>query len=402
MHEEVPSLTELPVPQQGAPPVGTDPNRPDGLRYEGDAKRLRILLWVFGLLIVALLLPDMVERITYSFTLGKERAEAEVAKKTIQDLNLDQMSLASSTLAKAVRRSVVHIRTEGDHVEGQGSGVIMDKDGYIVTNEHVIHGVYAAEIQLSDGRRGPATLVGADRAYDIAVLKTELTDLVPAEWGDSDELEVGDFVWAIGSPFGLKESITFGIISAKQRRGITRRSYIYQEFLQTDAAVNPGNSGGPLVNCEGKVIGINTAIVGDPHHATSYQGISLSIPSSLVKATYEEIRENGMVTRAYLGVEPKSVQRDVARKLGIEEGRGVLLTRVMENTPAEEAGMEPGDVILSWDGHEVNDPTVMSRAIAATEIGSEVAVEVMRDSEDGPERLTLQVRVVSRPAFDSF
>lgn len=365
----------------------------------GDVARLRRLLWVFGSLLLILLAPSIAGRIQYALTSAKERAEVDVAKEHLGGLQLNQLSIAFRLLAQEVGPCVVNVQTVQKHGMGQGSGVIVDTEGYIVTNYHVVRGVRAAQIQLSDGRRGPATVIGIDRATDVAVLKTELDNLIAAEWGDSDELDVGDMVWAIGSPFGLQKSTTFGIISAKQRRGITgprNSSSIYQEFLQTDAAVNPGNSGGPLVNIEGKVIGINTAIVGQ-----SYQGISFAIPSALARETYETIRRDGVVKRGYLGVQPVKVLDKVARRLGLKRDQGVRVGAVEPNTPAQEAGLELGDVILSWDGIAFSDPTLLSRAIAASPIGSVVEVELVRPSITGPKRLQLSVKVAARPSMGS-
>jgi serine protease Do len=215
-------------------------------------------------------------------------------------------------------------------------------------------------------------------------------DLTPAEWGDSNELEVGDLVWALGSPFGLQKSITSGILSAKERRGIT--GGVIQEFLQTDAAVNPGNSGGPLVNVEGKVVGINTAIIGP-----SYQGISFAIPSELARASYEQLRQHGYVLRGFLGIQPDEVPDQVARDLGLNRSEGVLVLKVDPNTPAADAGIEVGDVILSWNGEKYSDPVLLSRAIAGTAIGAKVPVKVVRDSNRGVKKLDLDVTVAARP-----
>jgi serine protease Do len=254
--------------------------------------------------------------------------------------------------------------------------------------------VRTAEIQLSDGRKGTASVVGVDPLTDIAVLKTEMDDLVPAEWGDSDKLEVGDIVWALGSPFGLQKSITFGILSAKERRGITG-SRVIQEFLQTDAAVNPGNSGGPLINAEGKVVGINTAIIGP-----SYQGISFAVPSALAKASYDQLREHGYVLRGFLGVSPDEVPDQVARELDLDPGKGVWITKIEQNTPASKAGIRLYDVILSWNGQDFSDPTLLSRAIAATPIGTEIPVKLVRKADEGHKELEVKVKVGARPQVE--
>ncbi|WP_428304727.1 S1C family serine protease [Lacipirellula sp.] len=361
-------------------------------RREEEGLRLKRLLWVFTVLVIILVAPSFVYRIEYSLTSARERARLDVARANLKDFKLDQISNGYRMLAQTVQPSVVNISTKRGRAEGQGSGVIIDKEGYILTNNHVIEGVETAEIKLSDGRRDvDAVVVGIDPMTDLAVLKTDLKDLVPAEWGDSNELQVGDIVWALGSPFGLEKSITSGILSAKERRGITGTRVI-QEFLQTDAAVNPGNSGGPLVNHEGKVVGINTAIIGP-----SYQGISFSVPSELAKASYDQIREHGYVLRGFLGVSPNEVTDDIARELGLERGEGVLVTSVDRNTPAAEAGLRPFDVILSWNGVEFSDPTLLSRAIAATPIGTDVPVKLVRSARGKPKSVDLTVKVAARP-----
>lgn len=362
---------------------------------EEEGIRLKRLLWVFTVLTIVLVAPSMVYRIEYSLTAARERARLDVARANLKDFRLDQISAGYRALAQSVGPSVVNISTQRGRAEGQGSGVIVDaKDGYIVTNNHVIEGVNTAEIQLSDGRRGTASVVGVDSLTDLAVLKTEMSDLVAAEWGDSDELQVGDIVWALGSPFGLQKSITFGILSAKERRGVTGTRVI-QEFLQTDAAVNPGNSGGPLVNHEGKIVGINTAIIGP-----SYQGISFAVPSELARASYEQLRDNGYVLRGFLGIGPEEVPDEVARELDLDRGKGVLVTTIADNSPASEAGLKPLDVILAWDGVDFSDPTLLSRAIAATPIGTEVPVKLIRGSVRGPKKMEVKVKVAARPPSD--
>jgi len=399
--------TFLPAEPLSAPTVSDPAELPptdlgNQLVTQRDLLRLRRLLWVFGLLVMVFIAPSVAGRIQYALTKAKESDQIDVARENLQEFNLSHFNTASRLLAQYVGPSVVNVSTRSGRSQGEGSGVIVDEEGFIVTNYHVVAGVRTAEIQLSDGRRGSASVVGIDPLVDVAVLKTNLDDLVAAKWGDSDALSVGETVWAIGSPFGFQKSITFGILSAKERRGIRSQGgnrgkvSVYQEFLQTDAAVNPGNSGGPLVNYSGEVVGINTAIIG---HA--YQGISFSIPSAIVRKSYEQLRKDGWVQRGYLGVQPSKLPDHVALVLGIEKSAGVLILLVEENTPAAEAGMLPGDVILSWNGTEFSDPTLMSRAIAATDIGSKVSVEIVRKGDSDVERLTLNVQVAVRPRVDS-
>ena len=360
-----------------------------------DLQRLRRLLWVFGLLLAVLITPSVVDRIQYANTAAKERAQYDVAREHIKEFSLKGISTASKLLANTVGPSVVNLHTHGGPVFGEGSGVIVDPEGYIVTNFHVVENVRSVEVQLSDGRRGVATVVGADPLVDLAVLKTEMENLIAAEWGDSDSLDVGEMVWALGSPFGFEKTITFGIVSAKERRGIRDRrgrGSLYQEFLQTDAAVNPGNSGGPLVNAEGQIVGINTAIIG-----SSYQGISFSIPSTIARTSYETLRKGGTVLRGYLGVSPAKVPDQAALALGLERDQGVRVVMVSRDTPASVAGIRKNDVILRWNGDEFSDPNLLSRAIAATDIGSEVPVEIVRLGNGEPVRMTLTVKVAARP-----
>jgi serine protease Do len=389
-----------PAAQPPAPPVTASPSRheleaypwqPQHDRTE-DRARLGRLILVFAILSAILVAPSVVGRIEYALTSARERARLDVARANLADFKLDQISAAYRMLAQSVSPSVVNIRTALPRGEGQGSGVIVDPAGYVITNNHVVEGVRSVEIQLSDGRRGTATVVGIDPLTDIAVLKTEMSDLAAVDWGDSDELQVGDIVWALGSPFGLQKSVTFGILSAKERRGISGTEGVFQEYLQTDAAVNPGNSGGPLVNHEGKIVGINTAIIGP-----SYLGVSFAIPSALARASYEQIRDKGYVLRGFLGVRPEEVPDRQARRLGLERGEGVLVTEVDPNTPADDAGLEPGDVILTWNGEDFSNPTLLSRAIAATPIGTEVKVKLVRESSAGPKEVEIDVKVAARP-----
>jgi serine protease Do len=326
-----------------------------------------------------------------------------VATKTLAGLKpqLSDFALASRMVAKRLDPSVVSILLPGDFGrDGQGSGVIVDAAGYIVTNYHVVSQATTIEVQLSDGRRTSASVVGADDLLDLAVLKIDLPNLIPAEWGSSDELEVGDMVWAVGSPYGLDRSYSFGIVSAKSRRSESRLTQdAYQEYLQTDAAVNPGNSGGPLLNIAGQIVGINTAIMGH-----KFEGISFAIPSSVAKAEYDQLRAKGTIERAWLGIVPLEVPATVQQQLGLAIGEGVYVDLVKQKTPAERAGIHRGDVILKWNDFVATDPTLLSRAIAATKIGSVAKVRLVRsESRQGaaePKRTDLDLNVtVERRAW---
>jgi serine protease Do len=367
-------------------------------------RRTATHLW-FILLVLVLLLagPVLIGRFIYHATYNELKAGYDVATGALENLKprLYDFELASRLVAKRVEPSVVSIVRPGARgLDGQGSGVIVDKSGYIVTNWHVVEGARTVQVRLSDRRIADATVVGDDAMSDIALLKIDLPNLIPAEWGDSDKLEVGDLVWAIGSPFGLERTLTFGIVSAKSRRSGPRLTggligSPYQEYLQTDAAVNPGNSGGPLVNIEGQVVGINAAIYG-----TGYQGISFAIPSSLAREKYDELRANGRIERAWLGIEPAEVPDKIRQRLSLDVGEGVYVAkveRVIPN-PARRSGVQAGDIILRWNDHEATDPTLLSRAIAATKIGSTAKLVLLRDHGEGKsEEVTLDVQVERRP-----
>jgi serine protease Do len=400
--DEATHSTAIPLAPDGEPSLWTPPPAPSvpprvqpppGVAGRRSAAPW-ILLFLFAVVLVA---PYLAGRFIYQATYNELRAGYDVATSTLDTLKprLNDLELASRLVAKRVEPSVVSIVRPGRRgLTGQGSGVIVDKAGYIVTNSHVIEGAGSVEVRLSDRRSLEATVVGRDPMMDIAVLKVDSGNLIAAEWGDSDKLQVGDLVWALGSPYGLDRSLTFGIVSAKSRRsGSHVGGSVYQEYLQTDAAVNPGNSGGPLVNIEGQVVGINAAIFGN-----AYQGISFAIPSILARERYEELKAHGHIDRAWLGIVPRDVPNDVRQELGLDLGEGVLVGFVEPGAPANRAGLKNGDVILKWNEHIANDPTLLSRAIAATEIGSKARLVLVRGASGESKQITLDVEVEAHPA----
>lgn len=276
---------------------------------------------------------------------------------------------------------------------GLGSGFIVTGDGTIVTNNHVIDGASAMTVRLKDGREFPAKLVGSDSKTDLAVLKIDANASLPSlGWGDSDQSRVGDWVVAVGNPFGLEGTVTAGIISS---RGRDTGASPYVDFIQIDAPLNSGNSGGPLLNDAGDVIGVNTAIV-SPNGGSV--GIGFAIPSDTAKAVVAQLEAKGEVDRGWLGVGIQPVTPDVADSLGLSEakgseGKGALVATVAADSPAQKAGLRQGDIILGFDGHSVTSPRDLSRVVASAEIGSHKSMDVWRDNHT----LTLKVAVGEAP-----
>ena len=257
---------------------------------------------------------------------------------------------------------------------GLGSGVIVSPDGYILTNNHVVDGVETVKVELTDERTFSAKVVGTDPATDLAVVKIAAKDLSPVEFGDSDAAKVGDVVLAIGNPLNVGETVTSGIISAKGRQtGGDQESY--QDFLQTDAAINHGNSGGALVNAAGQLIGINSQIL-TPSDGNI--GLGFAIPSNMAKNVMDQLIANGSVRRAKLGVTVQKLTADLASSLGLPSTKGALISSVVENGPAAKAGFKQGDVVTSYNGKPVTDNNQLRNAVAATKPGTRVAVDVLR------------------------
>jgi len=275
--------------------------------------------------------------------------------------------------------------------QGSGSGVIATSDGYVITNNHVVAGADddGIKVMLNDRREYSAKLVGSDENTDLAVLKIDAENLPVADFGDSDNLRVGQWVLAVGNPLQLTSTVTHGIVSALGRGGlgVIGREYGIENFIQTDAAINPGNSGGPLVNLRGEVIGINVAIATT---STRFQGYGFAIPVNLARVVVEDIIHHGRVRRAYLGVQIEEIDETTARALGMESVNGVLVQSVIENGPAENAGIQAGDVILKVDEREVNRPNELQMEIARRQPDTDVTIKVLRNGSERDIRVTLK------------
>lgn len=257
---------------------------------------------------------------------------------------------------------------------GSGSGAIIDKKGYIVTNNHVVGQATEVEVRLSDRRRFVAKVIGKDPDTDLAVVKIESNgDLPVVSFGDSGNLRVGQWVIAVGNPFGLDRTVTVGVVSALGRENVNLSRY--EDFIQTDASINPGNSGGPLFNIRGEAIGINTAII------NFAQGIGFAIPSNMVRQVVDQLIEKGRVVRGWLGVGIQPVTDDLASKFGAKEGEGVLVNEVFEGDPAHRAGIQPGDIIVKIGGKIVDTPQTLSRLVAGLVPGKKSEIQVLRDGK---------------------
>ncbi len=269
---------------------------------------------------------------------------------------------------------------DGSPVEpspGTGSGVIIDaSEGYVVTNHHVIRNAERIEVRLHDRRSMEAKLIGSDPGTDVALLQIEAEDLSELPLGDSDALEIGDFVVAIGSPFQLDQTVTLGIVSALGRRSINPGRGGYEDFIQTDASINPGNSGGALVDLEGRLIGINTALITP---ARGNVGIGFAVPSNMAKTVVDQLLEFGEIRRGHLGVEIEDVSPDIAQALDLDEISGALVSRVIEDSPAEAAGIETEDVIVSVDDEPVEDRVDLRNRIGLSRVGETVQIGIVRD-----------------------
>ena len=389
-------------------PVDTSPHQ---LAY---STLLSLLIVLLVIVAVRVTVPPLVESLRYSWYHGQLRAEYEVSGQQLQNVSLNSLSEASELVSRRVGPSVVHINllevhdntnqrwllgggNESVEMVGQGSGIVLDKSGHILTNHHVIDGAGRIEVSLSDGRRLSAHELGRDPFTDLAVIKVEADGLMPVDWGDSNRVDVGSPVWAVGSPFGLERTVTFGILSGKHRidlKGTRRwdnrdeRETMYSDLMQSDVAVNPGNSGGPLVNSAGQIIGVNTAIVGE-----TYIGISFAIPSNVARRVAEGLIKEGEVSRGWLGLAFKNGEVDES---GASIHRGALVgSWAIHESPAKKAGIRPGDLIVKFGDRSIDNFRMLTAMVAQTDVGSIVPIEIVRDGKT----LTLEVEIGRRPVL---
>ena len=258
-----------------------------------------------------------------------------------------------------------------------GSGVIVSSDGYIITNNHVIEQADEIRVTLFDKRSFKAKVIGADNKTDVAVVKIDADNLYAVQWGDSDKLQVGEFVLAIGNPYGLSHTITMGIISAVGRANVGIADY--EDFIQTDAAINPGNSGGPLVNTKGEVIGINTAIFSK---SGGYQGIGFAVPSNMARLVMNQLIQKGKVTRGWLGVTIQEITPELSQKFGLKTAKGALIGDVAKGSPAEKSGLRRGDIILEFNGKKVDDVGNLRNMVAQSKVGAQIPLTIMRSGKE--------------------
>lgn len=359
------------------------------------------------ILIVGTLLPACQKKEEPYFTESSRKGTAEAPVKEVpRDILATQQAFAN--LVKVVNPSVVNISTIGKKKIVQpffefsplfedffgernarpqyrrenslGSGFIINKDGYIITNDHVVRDAESIQVKLSNEAVYSGKVIGSDPKTDIAVIKINAKESLPAAvLGDSDKLQVGQWAIAIGNPFGLDRTVTVGVISATGRANMGIETY--EDFIQTDASINPGNSGGPLLNVYGEVIGINTAIV------AAGQGIGFAIPINMAKEVISHLISKGTVTRGWLGVSIQPVTEEVAQSFGLSKARGALVNDVVAGGPAEKAGIRQGDVISRFNGTDIKDVRQLQRIVANTPIGKPVEVELFREGK--PLKLSL-------------
>lgn len=358
------------------------------------------------------------------FCINSERADSSAKNDRDKLTTAKSLGQAFVEVAKKVQPAVVHIQTEktvsvrpdpfwfGDEFfkgspfeeffkgfrsprergkeyrhkqRGEGSGVIVDKEGYVLTNNHVIEGADRVKVRLNDGREFIATVKGRDTRTDLAVLHIKAKDLPVATLGDSDKLEVGEWAIAIGNPFGLEHTVTVGVISAKGRSGLGTGTY--EDFIQTDASINPGNSGGPLINIDGEVIGINVMIIWPG------QGIGFAIPINMAKQILSDLIKEGKVVRPWLGIRVQDLTAEMAEQFQVKDREGVLISQVEPGTGAEKAGLASGDIIKTVDGKTVKNASELIKEIQKRKVGQKVKLGIIRDGKE----MALEVNLTAMP-----
>lgn len=281
-------------------------------------------------------------------------------------------------------------RPKSERPSSSGSGVIMSPQGHILTNNHVIQGASAIEVALADGRQASAKVIGTDPDTDLAVLQIDLKDLPTITLGHSEESNVGDVVLAIGNPFGVGQTVTMGIVSALGRNSVGINTY--ENFIQTDAAVNPGNSGGALVDANGNLLGINSAIYSQNGGSL---GIGFAIPVSTIKMVMEAIITDGQVVRGYLGISPEDITTEMAESFNIKQTKGSIVAAVVRGGPADQAGVKPGDICIAIDGKVFQNSREMMNRIASLKPNSKAKLKILRQSNE----ISLDINVGKRPPF---
>ncbi|MFO8012176.1 MAG: DegQ family serine endoprotease [Phycisphaerae bacterium] len=389
-----------------------------------DVRLLIVLVLALGIIVIGGVAIPMLLSLTSPGDVPVARPDAWAAPRKLEPLppvpeGLDRLSQRFRAVAKHIRPAVVAIGVSktveaspwpfgedffrrffgrqfrgpgGDRKfeqRGLGSGVIVSPDGYILTNNHVVAEADEITVRLSDGREFSAEVIGTDPPSEIAVVRIDADEELPvAKLGDESKMEVGDWVLAVGSPFGLEQTVTSGIISATGRHGVGITEY--ENFIQTDAAINPGNSGGPLVNMNGEVVGINTAIAS---RSGGYMGIGFAVPINMARKVMNRLVEEGEVVRGWLGVSIQPLTAEMAESMDISEEEGVLISQVFDDTPAAEGGIQAGDVVLEYNGKTVGDPSELQSAVAWTKPGTKAKVLLVR----GGKRKTVTVEIARRP-----
>lgn len=412
--QEVEQLQVLPRPETNpAPPAPRIATSGDMALAAIKYRFARLVITTLTLLLFVFGTPYLVQQIQYSLEYGKIKARYDAASVHLSSGTNESVSRRSELVSNKVAPSVVHIHTAAFDMEtrtnqrvlpesnlfpsrGQGSGIVVSADGYILTNRHVIEDSNLVYVHLADQSRYTAEIIGVDKETDLALIKIDKENLIPIQWAPRDAVQVGTMVWAMGSPFGLEQSITLGIVSATHRTA--KVGTLYQDFLQTDAAVNPGNSGGPLVNENGLLIGVNTAIVGD-----AYQGISFAVPGYVAQSVSDQLEKNGRVSRGWLGLSlaNPSLETLTLHGLAPPEGQTSLGAQVTDFAPSYSpgyaAGIEINDVILEFNGKPITSTTQFIQAIGETPGGLPAKLRLRRMVDGMSQEKTIELRLGERP-----